>query len=99
MADEGAGTAADAKRAAPLPSTTRRRLFQLRVVTAATGGAIRAAFGRLRRGPTLPSWPWSLELLVGAFRASSFAAFTRSVACFFSSLVASSPSDFRAATA
>ncbi|MBK5288417.1 MAG: alpha/beta hydrolase [Acidimicrobiia bacterium] len=58
---------------APTPSATRRRLFQLRVAASAMGGAIRAVFRRLRHGPTLPSWPWSLELLVGAFRASSFA--------------------------
>ncbi|MBK5289523.1 MAG: alpha/beta hydrolase fold domain-containing protein [Acidimicrobiia bacterium] len=35
-------------------------------------GATRAIIRRLRHGPTLPSWPWSLELLVGAFRAASF---------------------------
>jgi epsilon-lactone hydrolase len=51
----------------------KRRVFQCRVALVAVGGAARAAVRRLRRGPTLPSWPWSLELLVGAFRASSFA--------------------------
>ncbi len=55
------------------PSAAQRRRFQLRVAASALVGAIRAATRRLRHGPTLPSWPWSLELLVGAFRASSFA--------------------------
>ncbi len=42
-------------------------------MTAAMRGAARAAWRRARRGPTLPSWPWSEELFVGAFRGALYA--------------------------
>jgi len=53
--------------------------FSYRLRNAVAGGAAmgRAVVRRLRRGPTLPSWTWSEELFVAAFRGSSTAASRR----------------------
>lgn len=58
------------------PEASGRTLIAYRVRNFAAGGgaAGRAAVRRLRRGPTLPSWTWSEELFVAAFRGATTSA-------------------------
>lgn len=48
--------------------------YRARNAAAGAAAAARAGVRRVRRGPTLPSWTWSEELFVAAFRGASTSA-------------------------
>lgn len=51
-------------------SAVRRAIFLMGVIMAGVVASLRALVRRALRGPTLPSWTWSEELLVAVSRAS-----------------------------